>query len=76
MNKDNPNTPSIRPCPVCHRIPDGIKASRPVGRITDCYRVECLCGNGGLSMWSPTEASAVRLWNRYNAQAIEDEFPS
>lgn len=70
-----PSSHTILPCPICGKTPDGIKASRSLGRVADCYRVECHCGNGGLSMWSPTEASAVRQWNRYNVQAIEGEFP-
>lgn len=75
MNKDASHRNAIRPCPVCCNTPDLIEASRPLGRIVDIYRVKCTCGNGELSSWSPTETSAVRLWNKHNAQAIEDDFP-
>lgn len=73
MNNDNAETHHIRACPVCDRIPDSIKTSRPLGRTADIYRVECLCGNGALSMWSPTATAAVRLWNRHNANNVEDK---
>lgn len=58
----------IRPCLVCGNALDSIEASRPLGRIVDIYRVRCLCGNGTLSSWSPSESSAVRLWNKHNAK--------
>lgn len=75
-NNNNDEIHNIRPCPVCDKTPDSIKTSRPLGRTADIYRVECLCGNGSLSMWSPTEAAAVRLWNRHNASNGKEKAKS